>query len=115
MRAGLDHPVAIAGAKLNKKGPAPKRGGAPRSLGSIRLVEIEKLLRQRGLQNAPADHLVVVVHHVLLEFAEPTSAEAIAAAKPLARQQQSELRIHGRDNRIREGYSYGIDPHPPKG
>jgi hypothetical protein len=44
-----------------------------------------------------------------------TQAEAIAAAKPLAQQQQSELRIHGRDNRIREGRSYGNDPYPPKG
>lgn len=44
-----------------------------------------------------------------------TQASAIAAARPLAQSQRSELRIHGTDNRIREAWSYGNDPHPPKG
>jgi hypothetical protein len=44
-----------------------------------------------------------------------TQAAAIAAAKPLAQQAGGELRIHGTDNRIRESWSYGNDPHPPKG
>lgn len=44
-----------------------------------------------------------------------TQGEAIAAARPLAQQAKSELRIHGADNRIREAWSYGNDPHPPRG
>lgn len=44
-----------------------------------------------------------------------TQAEAIAAARPLARRAHAELRIHGADNRIREAWSYGNDPCPPQG
>lgn len=44
-----------------------------------------------------------------------TQQEAIAAATQIARNQQTELYIHGRDGRIRERNSYGNDPHPPKG
>ncbi|AOF98894.1 hypothetical protein BSY18_1791 [Blastomonas sp. RAC04] len=44
-----------------------------------------------------------------------TQQEAIAAATTLARNQRTELYIHGRDGRIRERNSYGNDPHPPKG
>ncbi|RWP78300.1 DUF2188 domain-containing protein [Mesorhizobium sp.] len=44
-----------------------------------------------------------------------TQQEAIAAATQIARKQQTELYIHGRDGRIRERNSYGSDPHPPKG
>ena len=44
-----------------------------------------------------------------------TQSGAIGAGRELAQKAQSELRIHGRDNRIREGWSYGNDPHPPKG
>ncbi len=44
-----------------------------------------------------------------------TQSEAIDAGRSLAQGTRGELRIHGRDNRIREGYSYGNDPHPPKG
>jgi uncharacterized protein YdaT len=42
-----------------------------------------------------------------------TQAEAIAAAKPIAQNNASELVIHGRDNRIRDTDSYGNDPNPP--
>jgi uncharacterized protein YdaT len=42
-----------------------------------------------------------------------TQKAAIAAAKPLAANNTSELVIHGRDNRIRDKDSYGNDPHPP--
>jgi len=45
----------------------------------------------------------------------PTQGAAIAVARPLAQASKGELRIHGRDNRIREGWSYGNDPYPPKG
>ena len=44
-----------------------------------------------------------------------TQADAIAAATQIARNQKTELYIHGRDGRIRERNSYGNDPHPPKG
>jgi hypothetical protein len=42
-------------------------------------------------------------------------AEAIAAAQQIARNQGSELFIHGRDGQIRARNSYGSDPYPPKG
>lgn len=45
----------------------------------------------------------------------PTQAEAAAAAREIARNQQSEVLVHGRDGRIRERDSYGNDPYPPKG
>lgn len=44
-----------------------------------------------------------------------TQAEAIAAARAIARNQGTELLIHGRDGRIRERDSHGLDPFPPKG
>ncbi|WP_184166308.1 DUF2188 domain-containing protein [Sphingomonas kyeonggiensis] len=44
-----------------------------------------------------------------------TQKEAVAAATQIARNQRTELYIHGRDGRIRERNSYGNDPHPPKG
>ena len=44
-----------------------------------------------------------------------TQQEAITAATTIARNQKTELYIHGRDGRIRERNSYGNDPHPPKG
>lgn len=44
-----------------------------------------------------------------------TQEEAIERAKEIARNQQTELYIHGRDGRIRERSSFGDDPHPPKG
>lgn len=44
-----------------------------------------------------------------------TQAEAITVAREIARNQESELFIHGLDGRIRERDSYGNDPYPPKG
>jgi hypothetical protein len=44
-----------------------------------------------------------------------TQSEAITAATQIARNQRTELYIHGRDGRIRERNSYGGDPYPPKG
>ncbi|QCI94639.1 DUF2188 domain-containing protein [Novosphingobium sp. EMRT-2] len=44
-----------------------------------------------------------------------TQQEAIAAATQIAKNQRTELYIHGRDGRIRERNSYGNDPHPQKG
>ena len=41
--------------------------------------------------------------------------DAIEAARDIARNQETELYIHGRDGRIRARDSYGKDPHPPKG
>lgn len=44
-----------------------------------------------------------------------TQEEAIERARDIARNQGTELYVHGRDGRIRERSSYGRDPHPPKG
>lgn len=44
-----------------------------------------------------------------------TQAEAIAAGTTIARNQGTELYIHGEDGRIRARTSYGRDPHPPRG
>lgn len=43
-----------------------------------------------------------------------TQAEAINAAREIAKNQRSELIIHRADGRIRERDSYGNDPFPPK-
>lgn len=43
-----------------------------------------------------------------------TQAQAIKIAQDIARNQQSDTKIHGRDGKIRAGNSYGNDPHPPK-
>lgn len=45
----------------------------------------------------------------------PTQADAIQRAREIARNQESELLIHGSDGRIRERDSHGNDPYPPKG
>ena len=44
-----------------------------------------------------------------------TQREAIDAARNIARNQQSELLVHGRDGQIRARDSYGNDPYPPQG
>lgn len=44
-----------------------------------------------------------------------TQKEAIKIATNIARNQKSELLIHGLDGKIREKNSYGNDPCPPKG
>jgi len=43
-----------------------------------------------------------------------TQQQAIDAAREIAKNQQSELLIHGKDGQIRARDSYGNDPHPPK-
>ena len=44
-----------------------------------------------------------------------TQAAAINKGRQVARNQQSELLIHGRNGRIRARDSYGNDPYPPRG
>lgn len=44
-----------------------------------------------------------------------TQQAAIKEATKIAKNQGTEVYIHGRDGRIRERNSYGGDPHPPKG
>lgn len=44
-----------------------------------------------------------------------TQQEAIEQARDIAKNQQSELLIHGTNGQIRERNSYGDDPFPPKG
>ncbi|MCG8315527.1 MAG: DUF2188 domain-containing protein [Pseudomonadales bacterium] len=43
-----------------------------------------------------------------------TQKEAIKVAEKIARNQQSDTKIHGTDGKIRAGNSYGNDPCPPK-
>lgn len=44
-----------------------------------------------------------------------TQKEAIDIARTIARKEQSELVIHGKNGQIRQKDSYGNDPFPPKG
>lgn len=44
-----------------------------------------------------------------------TQKEAINVAREIAKNQKSELVIHGQDGKIRDKSSYGNDPYPPKG
>lgn len=44
-----------------------------------------------------------------------TKQEAIDVARQTARNQHTELFIHGRDGKIQERDSYGHDPFPPRG
>lgn len=45
----------------------------------------------------------------------PTQREAIEAARDIARNQGTELFVHGENGRIRERNTYGNDPFPPNG
>lgn len=44
-----------------------------------------------------------------------TQAEAIQLAREIAKNQRSEMFIHGQNGQIRERNTYGDDPFPPKG
>ena len=44
-----------------------------------------------------------------------TQKEAIEIAKEIAKNQKSEMLIHGKNGKIREKNSYGNDNYPPKG
>lgn len=43
-----------------------------------------------------------------------TQSQAIEVAQNIARNQQSDTKIHGENGKIRAGNSYGNDPFPPK-
>ena len=43
-----------------------------------------------------------------------TKKEAVDKAKEIAKNQQSELTIQGKDGKIQNKNSYGNDPNPPK-
>lgn len=45
----------------------------------------------------------------------PTQREANKVATEIAKNQGSEVLIHGENGRIRERNSYGNDPYPPRG
>lgn len=45
---------------------------------------------------------------------KPTQEKAIKEAVKIAKNQKSEVVIHGRDGKIRDKDSYGNDPNPPK-
>lgn len=59
-----------------------------------------------AVKGAGAERATVVVD---------TQQEAIDRARNIARNQRTELLIHGRDGRIRERDSHGKDEFPPKG
>jgi len=42
-----------------------------------------------------------------------TQREAIDIARQISKNQESELKIHGTDGKIRDSISYGNDPFPP--
>lgn len=44
-----------------------------------------------------------------------TQGDSIIKAREVAKNQRSELIIHGRDGKIRAKDSYGNDPYPPRG
>lgn len=44
-----------------------------------------------------------------------TQREAVERARQIAKNQRTEVYIHGKDGKIRERSSYGTDPHPPRG
>lgn len=44
-----------------------------------------------------------------------TQSEAIKAGRDIAKNNNSELFVHGRDGQIRARDSFGNDPYPPKG
>lgn len=44
-----------------------------------------------------------------------TQNEAIDLARKMAKNNHTELIIHGKDGKIRERSSFGNDPYPPKG
>ncbi len=46
---------------------------------------------------------------------QPTQQKAIDAARDIAKNQQAEVVIHGKNGQIRAKDSYGNDPFPPKG
>lgn len=43
-----------------------------------------------------------------------TQAKAERAGRPVARTEQTEFYLHGKDGQIRQKDSYGNDPNPPK-
>lgn len=43
-----------------------------------------------------------------------TQEKAIQHARSVAKKEQAELYVHGRDGTIRERNSFGRDPYPPK-
>lgn len=43
-----------------------------------------------------------------------TQRDAITVAREIAKNNKSELVIHGKDGKIRDKDSYGADPNPPK-
>lgn len=44
-----------------------------------------------------------------------TQQAAVDKGRSQAKQNESELNVHGRDGQIREKNTYGRDPYPPKG
>ena len=45
----------------------------------------------------------------------PTKEQAVDAGRQMSRNQDTELRIHNKDDKIAQSDSHGGDPYPPKG
>ncbi len=88
------------------------------------LSQVRKEISQRGGVKLGKNQHVVPVNgqwgirgegNEKLTSIHGTQADAIAKARDIAINQQSELIIHGRNGHIRERNSYGNDPFPPRG
>ena len=67
-----------------------------------------QLSTQRGLGRSRGQE-------ILGQLRTDNQKEAVAIAREIARNQQSECFTHGRNGRIRARDSYGNDPYPSKG
>ena len=68
-------------------------------------IKSGKLAEANGLKGAGNSKATKVVN---------TQKQAIERVEQIARNQQSDTKVHSRDGKIRAGNSYGNDPHPPK-
>lgn len=85
--------------------------------GNVRLEGVDRMRRKRNQHVVPTKDGWAVrgagSQKATKVFA--TQAEAIERGREIARNQRSELLIHGRDGRIREKSTCGRDRYPPKG
>jgi hypothetical protein len=75
--------------------------------GKARMSEQHVVKRDGGWAVRKAGASSDTSHHA-------TQSDAIAAATEIAKNQKSEVVIHGEDGKIRDKNSYGNDPFPPR-
>lgn len=95
-----DGSFAPASAVIEKKMPMLN--------GKARMAEQHVVKRDGGWAVRKAGASRDTSHH-------PTQSDAIGAATEIAKNQKSEVVIHGEDGKIRDKNSYGNDPFPPRG